>query len=152
MMPSSSSSERGNEGTNTAKKPPPKPPSRARGRSRWPYLLRVKKLRSWPGLGRARSSSVSLCPSKIGNALSIATLEFLSGLARRLIGPAGLIFAAQIAQDVPRPWMAHPRDRGHGRLAVIGHAAEPCLVAGLIGVQQHVAGPQIGGGRVADAA
>src|SRR2546429_4244205 len=46
----------------TAKKPPPSPPSRARGRSMWPSVLRSKNDR--PVLTRLRT--VSLWPSKIG--------------------------------------------------------------------------------------
>src|SRR5918998_5814152 len=52
-------------GAQQAKKPPPKPPSRARGRSRWPPSPRSKKVRPSPRSGRCRSSRVSLWPSKM---------------------------------------------------------------------------------------
>src|SRR5260221_222633 len=64
------------EATKPAKKAPPRPPSRARGRSRCPSALRVKNHSPLPRSLRYSLSSVSLWPSRIGGA--VATRPSLS--------------------------------------------------------------------------
>src|SRR4051794_31533412 len=74
----------GSFGTKTAKKPPPNPPARARGRSIWPAVLSVKKDRPPPRPARYRLRRVSLWPSKTGKLVMVGVFLYSGALP----GPA----------------------------------------------------------------
>src|SRR3954453_9289462 len=81
-------------GVNSAKMPPAKPPSRARGRSRWPPSRPVAK--------SAASSrvSASLCPSKTGITGAGAALSGVALVQRREV--AGVLLVDDVALDLQR--------------------------------------------------
>src|SRR4051812_8872283 len=81
-------------GVNIAKMPPARPPSRARGRSRWPPSRPVAK--------SAASSrvSASLCPSKTGITARGAALSGVALVQRREV--AGVLLADDVALDLQR--------------------------------------------------
>src|SRR5918998_1507585 len=82
-------------GVQQAKNPPPKPPSRARGRSRCPASLRSKKVRPPPRSGRCRSSSVSLWPSKMrGRPVTVEPAPVPSGIRSLILRDARVYLLA----------------------------------------------------------